>query len=89
MGDEEIRIRLLNNLNESKRKLREVEKMVDEGEYCTEVIKRVRELQSSLDRVNQIILERHLHTCLREAIRQGNEERIFTEILEILKYRPD
>ncbi len=75
-------------VKESRQKFQQIEEMINKGEYCTDIVKKVREMQSALDRLNQCILDCHLHECLKDAIWRGDEERIFEEILYLIKYRP-
>ena len=43
--------------------------MVDEDQYCIDVIKQIQAVQAALDKVKTIILDEHLHTCVSAAIR--------------------
>ena len=60
--------------------------MVDQDRYCIDVIKQIQATQAALDKVSQIILDGHLHTCLTTAI-QGDDpaerERVLSEISEV------
>jgi DNA-binding FrmR family transcriptional regulator len=62
--------------------------MVEEDAYCIDVIKQAIAVQRALERVNGIILENHLHTCVSTAIR-GEEaqerERVIGELLEVFE----
>ncbi len=89
MEEGEVKRKALEDIRKCHVKFRQIETMIDDSEYCTDIIKKIRELQASLDRISHIILECHLHTCLKSAIRRGEEERIFDEILELIKYRPE
>lgn len=89
MQEEEVKRKALEDIQKCYGKFKQIETMIDDSEYCTEIIKKIRELQASLDRISHVILECHLHTCLKSAIRRGEEERIFDEILDLLKYRPE
>lgn len=60
--------------------------MVDDERYCPEVMKQVSALQASLERVNRILLQNHLETCVPQAIANNRGEQIIEELLETLKY---
>jgi len=60
--------------------------MVEDERYCPEVMKQVSALQASLERVNRILLQNHLETCVPEAIAEDRGEQIVAELLETLKY---
>ena len=60
--------------------------MVEREEYCPDVMKQVAALQASLKRVNRLLLENHLETCVSEAIKQGSGTEKVRELIEALRY---
>lgn len=61
--------------------------MVEEDRYCVDIMRQVQAVQRALDRVNQLLLEGHLQTCLTGAIRgedPGERERVIGELLDVL-----
>lgn len=59
--------------------------MVDEDKYCADVLLQLQAVIASLQRINDLIFENHLETCLRAAIRRGEEEEIVQELKSLLK----
>lgn len=60
--------------------------MVEEGVYCIDVIRQIQAVQSSLSKVNAIILEQHLNSCLITAIKGEDpveRERVLYELAEV------
>jgi DNA-binding FrmR family transcriptional regulator len=49
-----------------------IERMVAEDVYCIDVIKQIQAVQSALHKVNTLMLENHLRTCVTTAI-QGDD----------------
>ena len=49
-----------------------IERMVAEDSYCIDVIKQIQAVQSALHKVNTLMLENHLRTCVTTAI-QGED----------------
>ena len=45
--------------------------MVDEERYCPEIMKQVSALQGSLEKVNRVLLENHVETCVLHACRKA------------------
>ena len=67
-----------------------VTRMVDEDRYCIDVIKQIRAVQSAVDKATALLLERHLHHCVTDAIRSDNprqRERAVAELLEVFETR--
>jgi DNA-binding FrmR family transcriptional regulator len=67
-----------------------VARMIEEDAYCIDIIKQTQAIQKALDKLNALLLERHLHRCVTTAIR-GNKpqerERVIEELLEVFKVR--
>ena len=66
--------------------MRGVIRMVEEEEYCIDVIRQIQAIQSALNKVSGGILEEHLNSCVTTAI-QGEDaherERVLKEITEV------
>lgn len=70
--------------------VRGVQKMVDEDKYCVDVIKQIDAVEAALRKVQQIILDEHLHTCVTTAIRGDDPDRreaVIDEILGVFSVR--
>ena len=70
--------------------VRGIEQMVESGVYCIDVIKQIHAVQAALDKVSNIILEGHLHTCVVTAVRGENpdeRERVLSEIKDIFSMK--
>lgn len=68
--------------------VRGIQRMVDEGAYCVDIIHQNLAVQRALEMVNRLILERHLQTCVTTAIRgddAGERERVIHEILSVFE----
>ncbi len=61
--------------------LKGIERMVEDDNYCVDVIRQIQAVKAALDKVNTLILDNHLQTCVTEAIR-GDDP---TEREEMLK----
>jgi DNA-binding FrmR family transcriptional regulator len=64
--------------------VRGIQRMVEEDQYCIDVIKQIDAVQAALRKVQEIILDNHLHTCVTTAIRGDDPERREAVIDEIL-----
>jgi DNA-binding FrmR family transcriptional regulator len=66
--------------------IRGVEKMVAEDAYCIDVIRQVQAIQAALVKVNNLILDHHLKSCVITAVK-GNDvagrEKVLKEVIEI------
>ncbi len=78
----------LNRLKTVRGHLDAVIDMVDEERYCPDVMKQVSALQGSLEKVNRVLLQNHVETCVLDAVAEGRSGQIVDELLETLKYTP-
>lgn len=64
--------------------LKGVKKMIENDEYCVDIILQNEAVISAIKKVNEMILENHLNTCLTEAIKNKNEKERRKKIKELL-----
>ena len=85
---EEYKQGLINRLKSIEGHVRGVQRMVDEDAYCIEIMNQNLAVQRALEKVNTLILERHLQTCVTTAI-QGDDpaerERVIEEIMSVFE----
>ncbi len=86
--EESVKGQVVNRLRSIEGHVRGIERMVDEDAYCIDVIKQALAVQRALDKVNGLILQNHLQTCVTRAIR-GEEpqerERVIGELLDVFE----
>lgn len=66
-----------------------VTRMVENGEYCIDVIRQIQAVQAALNKVTTQILDEHLNSCVITAIRGDDpqeRERVIKEIAEIYEH---
>ena len=78
----------LNRLKTARGHLDAVISMVEEERYCPDVMKQVSAVQGSLEKVNRVLLQNHVETCVMHAVKEGRSEQIVDELLESLRYAP-
>ncbi len=68
--------------------VRGVARMVEEDAYCIDVIKQGLAIIKAVEKLNAVILDNHLNTCVTTAIRSDNptdRERVIKELLEVFE----
>jgi CsoR family transcriptional regulator, copper-sensing transcriptional repressor len=66
--------------------VRGIQRMVEEDQYCIEVLKQIGAVEGALARVQEIILDSHMHSCVTTAIRgddAARREAVIDEILSV------
>jgi len=76
---------ILNRMNYLSGHLEGVKKMIRDDKYCIDIILQNEAVCEAIKKVNQIILENHLNTCVTEAIKGKNERERRKKIKELLK----
>lgn len=59
--------------------------MIDEDEYCIDILMQIAAANGALDKVGQIILESHLHSCVVSAMKDGSAKQRREKLDELLK----
>lgn len=60
-----------------------IRKMVEEEKYCVEVLHQTHAVRKALEKLEALLLESHLRTCVPEGITAGNEGAIVQELLQL------
>jgi len=61
-----------------------IEKMVDEGRYCVDVLQQISAARAALNKVALMILESHTKSCVVTAIQENRTEDTVEELIEII-----
>jgi len=62
-----------------------IKKMIRDEKYCIDIIKQNQAVISALKKINQMILENHLRTCVTKTIKSRNKKEKAKKIREILE----
>jgi DNA-binding FrmR family transcriptional regulator len=62
-----------------------IDKMLDEGRYCVDVVQQILAARAALNRVSMIILESHAKSCVVTAIKENRAEESIEELMDVLK----
>lgn len=85
---DEVTTNILNRLKSIEGHVRGIERMVENGDYCVDVVNQILAVQRALQKVNAMVLDRHLRTCVTTAIRGDNpdeRERVIGEIMGVFE----
>jgi DNA-binding FrmR family transcriptional regulator len=65
--------------------LKGIRKMVEEDQYCVDVLKQTYAVQRAIDKFESTLLRGHLNSCVPEGIREGREAEVLTELEELFE----
>jgi DNA-binding FrmR family transcriptional regulator len=79
-------VEVTNRLKTIEGHIRGIQRMVTEDAYCIDVMRQVQAIQAALNKVNAMVLEDHMNSCLITAVRGEDvkeRERVLSEIAEV------
>jgi DNA-binding FrmR family transcriptional regulator len=86
--DVKTRDQVIRRLRSIQGHVKGIEKMVEQDQYCIDVMRQVMAAQAAMAKLNELILQNHLNTCVTEAVR-GNDpqarERVLEEIGDVFE----
>lgn len=72
--EEKLRNSLLKRLNCVEGQVRGIKGMVEKDVYCDDILNQIAAVRAALTSISKIVLENHIHGCLVERIRSGEDE---------------
>jgi DNA-binding FrmR family transcriptional regulator len=86
MLDERGSKEIARRLRKIEGQVRGLQRMIEEGRYCMEVLQQLTSVVAALRQVERIMLRQHLETCVSEAIRHGPNDEQRRKLDEVMKY---
>ena len=77
---------VLRRLRNIEGQARGLQRMVEEDQYCIDILTQISAVRSALNSVGMKILRRHIDTCVTDAIKNGGESKdeMIEELMTIL-----
>lgn len=79
--------RIIHRLKIARGHLDKVISMVENDEYCIDVMHQMQAIESGLKETGNTLLENHLKTCVSDAIFAGKKDEAISEIMQVFKKR--
>ena len=80
---DEIRKESLKRLNYIDGHLAGIRRMIEEDKYCPEVLKQTFAVRRAIEKLEALMLDGHLHSCVVQGVKDGREEQVVTELMEL------
>ena len=65
--------------------LKGIRRMVDEDQYCVDILKQTYAVKRAIDKLEGILLSGHLNGCVREGFQDGREQQVIDELSELFE----
>ncbi len=82
--DLDTKKKLINRMKRMIGQLNGIMKMIEDDRYCDDVLIQLSAVDKSIKSLANSILEEHMHSCVIESLKNGNEEAI-DEIIDLFK----
>ena len=81
-SEEELKS-LTNRLSRIEGQVRGLQEMLQKDAYCTDILMQVSAVGAALNSFSKELLSSHIHTCVADGIRQGDNE-VIDELVGVL-----
>lgn len=71
---------VLKRLNFIEGHLAGIKRMVVADKYCVDVLKQTYAVRRAIEKMESLMLDGHLHTCVVEGIRDGRDDAVLAEL---------
>lgn len=74
---------VLKRLNYIDGHLNGIRKMIEEDKYCVDILRQTYAVRKAIEKLEALILEKHLQTCVPEGIKNGSEQGVIDELIQL------
>jgi DNA-binding FrmR family transcriptional regulator len=76
---------ILIRLKRMEGQLRGIQRMVEDGKYCVDILIQLSSIIAASQKVGLIILEDHIHGCVSDAISKPNQDAVIQELVDVVQ----
>lgn len=77
--------RITHRLKIARGHLDKVINMMDDDEYCIDIMHQMQAVESGLKETGNLLLENHLKSCVADAISKGKTDETIAEVMEVFR----
>lgn len=60
-----------------------IRKMVEDDKYCVDILRQTHAVRKAIEKLELLILNGHLQSCVIEGIKEGREDAVIDELLQL------
>jgi CsoR family transcriptional regulator, copper-sensing transcriptional repressor len=79
----EVKADAVKRLNYIEGHLSGIRKMLEQDKYCVDILKQTFAVRRAIEKLESILLEGHLQTCVVEGIKNGREIEVVGELKDL------
>lgn len=85
--DKDTKKRAIHRIKIIQGHLKKVQSMLENDQYCVDVVHQSRAVQSALKKLDLLLIENHLNHCVIDQVKNGEEARTTEELLRLFDYK--
>ncbi len=74
---------VIKRLNYIEGHLAGIRRMIEEDKYCVDILKQTYAVRRAIEKLEALLLDGHLHGCVVDGVRDGREQQVVDELLEL------
>jgi CsoR family transcriptional regulator, copper-sensing transcriptional repressor len=60
-----------------------IQRMIEEDKYCVDILRQTYAVRKALEKLEAVVLEGHLRTCVPEGIKGDHEDAVIQELMQL------
>jgi DNA-binding FrmR family transcriptional regulator len=84
MMDLETKARALGRLRRIAGQIQGVQRMLEGGKYCVDIMLQISAIQGALEQVSKLLMTQHIETCVMDSVRAGSDRERIRKIAEVI-----
>ena len=60
-----------------------IRRMVEEEKYCVDIMKQLYAVRRAAEKLEVVLLDGHLHTCVAQGMKDGRGDEVIQELLDL------
>jgi DNA-binding FrmR family transcriptional regulator len=60
-----------------------IRKMIEADQYCVDILRQTYAVRKAIEKMEAVILEQHLHSCVPEGIKEAREDQVIDELMQL------
>ena len=73
----------LKRLNYIEGHIKGIRKMVEDDKYCADVLHQTHAVRKALKKMDALLLEGHLRNCVPAGVKEGRENEVLSELIDL------
>jgi len=83
--DDALRQDYVKRINYVEGHLKGVRKMIEGDKYCVDVLRQTLAIRKAIQKLEAMMLEGHLKECVLAGVREGREDEVVSELIELYR----